>query len=269
MPLDKKVLIVGGTGWIGGAFAKRFMETGVLHGDHLLIANQSGHRGFFDAHPEVQLMPKSEAQDLIDQADVVILAIRPKHFRDLTVQLHGQLVISVMAGVSIKKIQSITQSDRVIRVMPNAGCILGESFTPYFPADEVGDEDIQVLETLLGAVGEYTRVKDEDAINFLTALAGSAPGMLTFYVSAYIHAAVEYGFDREMAETMAKQVFAGSAAFIKHDEESPEVAMKTMLNYQGTTAEGIQTLIDSDVEEVIKKSIRNAYEKARSDMMES
>lgn len=264
MSLTQKVLIIGGTGWIGHSFAKRFLETELLPQEQLLVANQSGKSGIFADYPDVTV--SNDVAALVAQADIVVLAVRPQQLASLGCDLAGKLTISVMAGTSIESIKSAVNADKVIRTMPNAACELGQSYTPYFASEMVDAADIELLESLLAAVGEYAAVDSEDALNFLTGLAGCAPGMLTFYVNAYVNSAIQYGFERKMAESIARQVFAGSCAFVRHDPESPAQAMQTMLDYQGATAEGIQTLLDAGIQSCIDQSIHAAYQKAKSDM---
>ena len=134
-----KLGIIGGTGWLGGAIAKRLLGTGHVAQGDLWLSNRSGKREGFEAWPDVMITDDSAA--LITACDVVVLAVRPEQLAALGVDASTRLVISVMASTSMARLAELTGASRIIRTMPSPATEHGEGFTPWFASDDVTDDD--------------------------------------------------------------------------------------------------------------------------------
>jgi len=259
-----KIGIIGGTGIIGSGIAK-FLLLHETSADNLWICNRSQKNLLCDNADMVNYT--SDSQELIDACDVVIIAVRPTDFANMVLRFNSQLLISVMAGVTIEALKERTQASSIVRAMPNAAVEIGKSFTPWYSRYLSFDHQLLVRYILSSSGDEYA-LSTELQLDYFTALTGSGQGMLAAIAASMQESAVLAGVKPVLAEKAIRSLFSGIGQLIEHDDLSPIDRASDCVDYAGTTAEGINGMRASGLDKVIRNGIEQAYLKAQSNMME-
>jgi pyrroline-5-carboxylate reductase len=248
--------IIGGTGMLGRAIAEAALHNGFVSEDRLLISNRSGTRTF---GPQVRLL--ADNQQLVALSDVVVLSIRPEQFRELQIDATGKQVISLIAGVSASAISAATGAETVIRAMPNAAVQIRQSYTPWFSAGPLTEQERQFVQQLFECVGSADAVPNEDCIDYLSALSGTGPAFPAMLYKALARQAVAAGIPEAIAHRAAHGVVVGGGQLLaQHD---PLQMIDTLIAYRGVTAAALQSLVDQRIEAIIGTAVEQGANVAR------
>ena len=189
--------------------------------------------------------------DLID-CDAIVLAVKPQMMKvaisPLAGTLTSQVVISIAAGISTASLArwlggsgAAAPYDNVVRTMPNTPALIRAGITGLYAAAGVSAEGRRIAETMLGAVGKTVWFDDEAMLDAVTAVSGSGPAYVFYFIEALEQAALELGFDRSAAQMFATQTFLGSAQLAASTSESPSLLRARVTSKRGTTEAAIET----------------------------
>jgi len=256
--------IVGGTGWLGGALARAWLETGLVEAADLWLSNRSGRAEGFERWPDVQLTTDNRA--LVERCQTVLLSVRPQDFRALRIDLSDRLVISVMAGVTIEAIAAATGAVRIVRALPNAAAAFRLSYAPWYASPGLTDADCALVRRLLEACGTSDRLPEEGQIDYFTSLTGSGPGFIALFADAMIRHATRTGIAPEVAERAIRQLFLGAGTMLAEADQSPGETVRAFVDYGGTTAAGLRAMQQSSLEAALGRGIEAAHALACADM---
>ena len=182
-----KVGIIGATGWLGSALGGGLLEAGSVATADLVLLNRSGPRAEY--HSARDVVWARDVTDLVERAEVVVVAVRPQDWDGLALAAPGRLLISFMACVSVAALAR--SGARIVRAMPNAAAELGRSYTPWLAGPGVTDDDRAATRAILSAIGTEDQVASEAQIDFLTALSGSGAAYPALMALAMLDAARE------------------------------------------------------------------------------
>lgn len=200
----------------------------------------------------------------VAKADIVILAVRPKSFVELVEALpeclnDSQLVISIMAGVSLRSLRKGLGVKRVVRTMPNLAVASGQSLTGWYAYKSV---DINGLQDILDLWGESLRVDREKQVDSFTALVGSGPAYYFHLAHLLEQQALAHGFNARHARTIATQTFRSAASAVTDDtnlaDEVQRVASKG-----GTTEAALAVFAAHGCGEIVGKAVHAAYSRCQ------
>ena len=199
---------------------------------------------------------------LCSDTDVIFLAVKPQDFDNLafTVDTHT-LVCSIMAGVSISKIQKKLNNKKIVRMMPNIASRVDEGFTTWTATKKVNIEEKTWVKNLLVEMGDELYVKTENEINKATAITGSGPAYLFNVLSIFIDSAQELGFKKEEAHRMVLQTLRGVNALSKKDTDFREL-VKQIASKGGTTEAALKVFNSSKLGKIWAKAVLNTYKRA-------
>jgi pyrroline-5-carboxylate reductase len=202
------------------------------------------------------------------KAEVVVLAIKPQNLAPVMAELKGQikssqLVLSIIAGAKIETLCSGLSHKRIVRVMPNTPAQIGEGMSVWTATAEVNARQKKWAGSILGAIGKELYVDDEDYLDMATAVSGSGPAYLFFFIEALVEAAVSIGLRRDTAETLVLQTMLGSEHLLQKSGKPPSELRRMVTSPGGTTAEAISEFEKGDFVNLIKKAVNAAYSKAR------
>jgi pyrroline-5-carboxylate reductase len=206
-------------------------------------------------------------RDVLEQSDVVLLAVKPQYLVEALdfAPLHDRLplFVSVVAGASIQRIGELTQGKRIIRVMPNTPCLIGEGVSAICPSDDTPHEDIQLITNYLCRVGEVVRVR-ESMMDAVTGLSGSGPAFVFTFIESLIDSGVLEGLSRADATRLAVQTVIGSAKLIKATGEHPAILRDRVTSPGGTTIAGMKALEDNGFRKAVISAVAAATERSRN-----
>jgi len=262
-----RVGFIGG-GNMGGGIARGLIERGIVRPDEIVICE------VVDSVRE-QLRARHGFRvtvahaDALTEMDAVVLAVKPQDFSAAAKAMRGDLpqeplLISIMAGVRIETIVAALPTTRAVRVMPNLGATIGESFSTWIGAAGVTESDRRLVRTLLGAVGREYEVQTESYLDMATALAGSGPGFVLLLVEALIDGGVHIGLPRPLATEMALQTMLGAVRWAQVDGRHPAELRAQVVSPAGTTAAGVLALERGGVRAAIVDAVVAAFERSRA-----
>ncbi|MFH1428121.1 MAG: pyrroline-5-carboxylate reductase [Candidatus Margulisiibacteriota bacterium] len=182
---------------------------------------------------------------VVQSSQVVFLAVKPQNIDPVLVEIKSQsdnkLIISIAAGVTIRKLQSVLANSRIIRVMPNTPCLVEAGMSALSFADNVTDDDKQLAKSIFSAIGQTVNV-DEAQINAVTGLSGSGPAFVYEVARALIEGGIASGLEPEVARKLAAQTLVGAGKMLLERTESPAELVKMVASPGGTTEAGLKVL---------------------------
>lgn len=195
-----------------------------------------------------------------DQADYVILAVKPQNVGDALggLDLKRKVVISVMAGVPVSELKRLTGSGKIVRVMPNLCAAAGESFNPYY-AEGLSSDEEQVVLQILGSFGTFCKT-DERALDVAAVVSGGGPAYVAMLIRAFETAAVSGGIDPALARDMAVQTTLGSALLYERMSGAQEV-IDAVCSKGGMTERGVKYLEEHDFDGLFKGAFNAAHDR--------
>lgn len=205
----------------------------------------------------------------VGDAAVVVLAVKPQEFPTAAGQLAGrlrpeQLVISIMAGITIATLRAKLAHEKLVRCMPNTPLGIGQGFTGWTATVAVSEVERGLVETIFGALGGGAFFAEEKYLDMATAVGGSGPGYVMLLIEALIDGAVQIGLRRDVAREMVLQTVAGSVELARQTGRHPAELRDAVTSPGGTTAAGLQVLERQGVRAAIGDAITAAYERSRA-----
>jgi len=160
-------------------------------------------------------------REATDGADVVILAVKPQDLGKVLSGIKGllpqQLVLSIVAGATLDSLQQGLAHPCLVRAMPNMPAQIGEGMTVWTTSAEVSQQQKELAQSILSALGEEIYVGSEKYIDMATALSGSGPAYVFLIIEALVDAGVHIGLPRDIAEQLVIETMLGSTRAVKGD----------------------------------------------------
>lgn len=213
-------------------------------------------------HSEVAVCATN--QELVSSSDVVFLAVKPQFLEEalngLDFASNSPLVVSVVAGYRIFQLERLTGSKRIIRVMPNTPCLIGQGASAL-SCDSVDVEDVNLVLDFLESVGKVVQV-EERLMDSVTGLSGSGPAYVFSFIEALIDGAVLTGMGRATARKLAIQTVIGAAMMVDQTGEHTAVLRDKVTSPGGTTIAGLKALEESAFRDGVMSAVQAATERS-------
>jgi pyrroline-5-carboxylate reductase len=204
-------------------------------------------------------------QELVSASEVVFLAVKPQYLEEATEDLDfsktSPLLVSIVAGARIRQLERLTNTKRIIRVMPNTPCLIGEGASAMTAAQNVDPGDVATVKGYLESVGTVVEV-EEHLMDSVTGLSGSGPAYVFSFIEALIEGAVLTGMPRDIARQLAVQTVVGAATMIRETGEHPAVLRDRVTSPGGTTIEGLKALEENSFRDAVMSAVQAATERA-------
>jgi pyrroline-5-carboxylate reductase len=200
--------------------------------------------------------------------DVVLLAVKPQQMRALATELsaclRGQLVISIAAGIRTADLARwLGGYDRIVRVMPNMPALIRAGISGLFAPAAVSQADRDSAQGILGAVGGVVWVRNELDLDAVTAISGSGPAYVFYFIEALEQAAVELGLNDTQANELAVQTFVGAAALAASSDDAASVLRARVTSKAGTTEAALKAMEANDIKRKVVEAVRAAARRSR------
>jgi pyrroline-5-carboxylate reductase len=201
------------------------------------------------------------------QADLVVWAVKPQIFSEAAapVMAHTRaaLHLSVAAGIRTDSIGRWVGSDRVVRCMPNTPALVGQGITGLFACPSVTAVDKTLVEQVIGTTGQFIWVHKESQLDAVTALSGSGPAYVFYFLEAMTEAGVGMGLSAEQAYQLAMATFSGASSLAAASTESPEVLRQRVTSKGGTTYAALTAMEAAGIKHAFVKAMQAAEQRAR------
>ncbi|PHQ69658.1 MAG: pyrroline-5-carboxylate reductase [Paracoccus sp.] len=239
--INARGLVLVGCGRMGGAMLKGWLARGLEPGAVTVIDPKLA--------PEWQDKGLRVNADLPENPAVLMLAVKPQMMKDAlgeVPRLDDTLVVSVAAGTTIATYESAFPDAPVIRVMPNTPAAIGKGISAMIGNARATDAHLDLAETLMRAVGRVVRLESEDQMNAVTGLSGSGPAYVFHMIEAMAKAGEVQGLSPDLALELARMTVAGAGALAIDADEDPGILRENVTSPGGTTAAGLNVLMDPD-----------------------
>lgn len=247
-----------GAGRMGGAMIKGLIAKDVYAADEIVACAPSKEtRDRMTQQTGIRMFER--ASDIVDLADVLVLAVKPKNiaplFTEENIELgENHLLISIAAGVKIAALRGYAPRSRVVRAMPNHCCMVLEGATGYVMGEGCTPEDRDTVERIMSAIGLATEVSEKD-LDAVTGISGSSPAFLYMAVEALVRAGEKYGLTENQSVLLAAQSMVGAGRMVLESGMSIADLIDGVCSPGGTTVEGVKVLRDEGFEDTLVRCV--------------
>ena len=200
-------------------------------------------------------------------ASLVVWAVKPQTFKDAALQtrFHTKtaLHLSVAAGIRSASVAHWLETDRVVRSMPNTPALIGKGITALFAREAVTPADRLAAESVIKTTGDFVWLDDESQLDAVTALSGSGPAYVFYFIEAMAEAGVAMGLDPAQAQRLAVATFVGASALAEASDEPPEVLRTNVTSKGGTTFAALESMEQDHIKPLFMRAMQAARQRAK------
>ena len=257
------ICFIGGgnmaTALIGGLLGKGF-----VHQISVVEINADSRARLQD---EFGIKVTADLKDGIDGSKIIMLAVKPQQLRDAAIQLSpllsGQLIISIAAGIRATDIARWLGTQNIVRAMPNTPALIRSGMTGLYALPAVKVVQREYAQSILEAVGNVLWLDDEAKMDAITAISGSGPAYVFYFIEALEAAAMELGFAEQDARRLSLETFLGAAKLAYESAEKPATLRDRVTSKNGTTERALDSMKHSLVKQHIIAAAKAAAERSR------
>lgn len=259
-------------GFIGGGNMARSLIGGLIDTgrstDTLYVSEPDpAKRQYFEQQLGIRVT--ADSNDVASDCDVVVLAVKPQVIREVLLPLQPvlqrcrPLVLSIAAGVTEKDIDRWAGGGLpIVRTMPNTPALVGSGATGLYANARVSEEQHDIAESLMRAVGVTVWLKDESLLDPVTALSGSGPAYFMLFMESLEQAAIEQGLDAETARLLVLETCLGAAKLAMESEEDLTELRRRVTSPGGTTEKALLVMENEGIKGIIRKAFNAASQRA-------
>jgi pyrroline-5-carboxylate reductase len=203
--------------------------------------------------------------DVLNACNIIILAIKPQIMETVMNEIYDTVteektVVSIAAGITLSYLSSKLKTKRIIRVMPNTPALVQKGMSVMSLCECFSDSDMARVREIFMSIGEVITLP-EKYMDAVTAVSGSGPGFISFFIESMIEAGTHIGLNKEDASTLAVQTAIGTAKLL--DTGMPPAQLREMVTSPGgTTAAGLKAFDDKNFKDVVKYAIKAAKDRS-------
>ena len=262
--LNKKIAFIGpgvmAEAMIAGLLRQKLAEPGKM-----TASGPRPERGE-ELHKKYEIRVTTDNAAAAQDAEVVVLSVKPQRLSEVMKGIKSlrpdALILSIVAGASMKKIGAGLKHKAIVRSMPNTPGQIGEGITVWAASAEASSEQREAARAMLGALGDEVFVEDEGYLDMATALSGTGPAYVFLFTEALIDAGVHMGFPRRIAEQLVLQTIKGSISFYEQAERHPATLRNQVTSPGGTSAEALYYLEKAGFRTAISRAVWAAYQRS-------
>ena len=209
---------------------------------------------------------QAEAGAFLADAAMVVWAVKPQTFKEAAQQVRAHntnaLHLSVAAGIPSGSIAQWLGNERVIRTMPNTPALIGKGITGMYARHAVTQADRNWASDVIATTGAVVWLTQEDQLNAVTALSGSGPAYMFYFMEAMTDAGAQMGLPRDQAYQLAVATFIGAGELARASTEPPEALRAKVTSKGGTTYAAITSMEESGIKALFEKALHAANTRA-------
>jgi pyrroline-5-carboxylate reductase len=264
--LTTKIGLIG-AGRMATALARGFVRAEIVRPEAILASDpiQAARESFAGQVPGAAVF--AENLPVASQADVLFLAVKPQKMSEALDEIRdalgpASLVVSIAAGVTLKRLAAgLPAGQRIIRVMPNTPCLIGQGTSAYSLGESATAGDGRLVAELLSAVG-VAREVPEALLDAVTGLSGSGPAFVYSMIEALAAGGQAAGLPAELASEMAARTVAGAAQMVIETGQTPAVLRDRVTSPGGTTLAGLAVLEERGFSDAVSAAVAAAAKRS-------
>jgi len=210
---------------------------------------------------------QQQAGPALARAQLVVWAVKPQTFKEAALQARSHtaqaLHLSVAAGIRSDSIAAWLGTERIVRSMPNTPALVGKGMTALFARPGVTAANRALVEQVIATTGDSLWVEQESQLDAVTALSGSGPAYVFFFLEAMTKAGVEMGLSAQQAHKLAVGTFVGASELARASDDPPELLRQRVTSKGGTTYAAITSMEQDQMQAHFMKALHAARARAK------
>lgn len=206
------------------------------------------------------------ASAALQPSGLAVWAVKPQTFKqaalDSRAHLGDALHLSVAAGITGDSIATWLGTERIVRAMPNTPALVGLGMTGLMARSGVNADDKALVERVVRTTGELVWVKVESDLDAVTALSGSGPAYVFYFLEAMRDAGARMGLAPEVAQQLAIGTFIGASTLAQRSSDPLQTLRERVTSKGGTTYAAITSMEASDMKTLFEKALKAAQTRA-------
>lgn len=216
---------------------------------------------------EFGVQTTADLSEGVTGSEVVVLAVKPQQLREVAGQLapmlNGQLIISIAAGIRATDLQHWLNTRNIVRAMPNTPALIRQGVTGLYALRGVCAGHKTISGKILDAVGTSVWLDDEAQMDALTAVSGSGPAYVFYFIESMQQAAQELGLNAEQSRQLVLGTFAGATALAKASDDDVGTLRARVTSKNGTTERALLSMEVDQVKQHIAKAVHAAAARSK------
>jgi pyrroline-5-carboxylate reductase len=262
---DQTIAFIG-AGTMGEAMIRGLLSLEIVEPEQIIAADPWQDKLDYLAE-RYKIAVTQDNREAAEIGNIVILSIKPQSIPYVLPDIRGHLrrqdlLLSIIAGVPIKKLADGSAHASVIRAMPNTPAQIGLGITVWTSTSQVSEKHREQGRLILGSFGEEIYVEHESYMDMATALSGSGPGYVFMMMEALIDAGVHLGFSRHIARQLIFQTMRGSVEYASQSSKHVAELRNQVTSPGGTTAAALYHMEKGGLRTVISRGIWAAYQRS-------
>ncbi len=262
-PLSQPIALIGG-GNMATAIIGGLVRQGLPAADIEVVEPFAAARD--KLRDQFGIAAQEHAGPALQRAGLVVWAVKPQTFKEAATQAQAHtraaLHLSVAAGIRSDSMAQWLATERIVRSMPNTPALIGRGIAALYARPGVSARDKSRVEQVIATTGDSLWVDDEAQLDAVTALSGSGPAYVFFFLEAMTRAGSEMGLSREQAYRLAVATFAGASELARASSDPPEVLRQRVTSKGGTTYAAITSMEQDQVQALFIKALHAARRRA-------
>ena len=262
-PSQQPIAFIGG-GNMAGAIIGGLIRQGLPAADIEVVEPFDSARS--KLRDQFGIAAQEQAGAALARAGLVVWAVKPQTFKEAAAQARAHtasaLHLSVAAGIRSDSIAQWLGTQRIVRSMPNTPALVGKGMTALYARPGVSAEDRSRVEQVIATTGESLWVDEESQLDAVTALSGSGPAYVFFFLEAMTRAGIDMGLARDQAYKLAVGTFVGASELARASGDPPEVLRERVTSKSGTTHAAISSMEQDQVQALFIKALHAARRRA-------
>ena len=267
MPLRSKRLAFLGGGTMGEAIIRGLLERHLVPPSRVTVTGPRRERRA-ELAKQFGVRALASNAEAARAAHVVVLSVKPQVLAGVMRELRGklrrdQLVISIVAGATLRSLRHGLGHEAIVRSMPNTPAQIGMGVTVWTSTEEVTADQRELATVILGALGEVLHAEVEEDVDRATALSGTGPSYVFLLMEALVDAGVHLGFSRRVSEELVLRTVEGSAAFARASGRHLAELRNQVTSPGGTSAAAVYELEKGALRTVLSRAVYAAYRRTK------
>ncbi|MDE3101387.1 MAG: pyrroline-5-carboxylate reductase [Chloroflexota bacterium] len=262
----KRIAFIGG-GTMAEAMIRGLLEKRIVPASRVSVTGPRRERRA-DLARRFGVRALASNAEAVRGADVVVLSVKPQVLASVMRELNGkldagQLVLSIVAGATLRSLRGGLAHGAIIRSMPNTPAQVGMGVSVWTATPEATAEQRELARVVLGAFGEVLHAEEEQDVDRATALSGTGPAYVFLLMEALVDAGVHLGFSRRVSEELVLRTVEGSAAFARASGRHLAELRNQVTSPGGTSAAALYELEKGSLRTVLSRAVYAAYVRTR------